>query len=78
MSKIPDQPRETIFGPAAGSFFLQLLTLAGALCLVFAVLMLGVFTKDEARRFLYGDPGRPTLQPGQSTVVDGVSIKRIN
>lgn len=52
--------------------------LAGALCLLLAVLFLGVLVKDETRHFLYGEQSQPTLEPGQSTVIDGVKIKRIN
>lgn len=54
--------------------------LAVALGLVFVVLVLGVYARDAAHRFLYGEPshGQPTLAPGQSTTVDGVTIKRIN
>ncbi|WP_156436084.1 hypothetical protein [Bradyrhizobium pachyrhizi] len=81
VSKMGDShSREPIFGPAAGSFFVQLAALAVALGLVFAVLALGVFTKDEAHRLLFGKPShaRPTLEPGQSTTIDGVKIKRIN
>lgn len=71
---------EPIFGSQAGSFFRQLVTLAFALGLVFVVLLLGVFTKDQAQRFLYGEPShaRPALQPGETATVDGVTIKRIN
>jgi hypothetical protein len=54
--------------------------LALSLGLVVGVLMLGVLARDQAHRFLYGEPSHsvPTLAPGQSTTVDGVTIKRIN
>jgi hypothetical protein len=71
---------EPVFGSQAGSFFRQLMTLAFALGLVLVVLLLGVYTKEGAQRFLYGEPShaRPVLAPGQSATVDGVTIKRIN
>ncbi len=47
---------EPIFGSQAGSFFGQLATLAFALCLMLAVLLLAVFTKDQTQRLLYSDP----------------------
>lgn len=54
--------------------------LALALGLLIAVLMLGALARDKAQRFLYGEPShtRPVLEPGQSTTIDGVKIKRIN
>lgn len=54
--------------------------LAAALGLVLLVLVLGVFAKDQAQRLLYGEPSHsgPALEPGQSTTIDGVKIKRIN
>lgn len=72
--------RESIFGPQAGSFFAQGTTLLAALCLVFVVLMAGVYVKQEAHALLWGEPqhAQPALEPGQSTVIDGVKIKRIN
>lgn len=72
--------REPIFGMGAGSFVAQLTTLAAALCLLFVVLVLGVYVRREAHAFLWGEPqqARPALQPGQSTVIDGVKIKRID
>jgi hypothetical protein len=72
--------REAIFGDGAGSFFAQLTTLAAALCLLFVVLVAGVFVKREAHAFLWGEPQqtRPALQPGESTVINGVTIKRID
>jgi hypothetical protein len=72
--------KEPIFGPQAGSFFRQLVTLAFALGLVLVVLLLAVYTKDGAQRLLYGETShtRPTLQPGESATIDGVTIKRIN
>jgi hypothetical protein len=73
--KVVAKPGEPIFGPQAGSFFRQLVTLAFALSLVIIVLLLGVYAKDGAQRLLYG---HPTLQPGESATVDGVTIKRIN
>jgi hypothetical protein len=78
--KIASEPGEPIFGAQAGSFFRQLVTLAVALGIVLVVLLLGVFAKDSAQRLLYGEPShaRPALQPGESTTVDGVTIKRIN
>jgi hypothetical protein len=78
--KIVEGSGEPIFGAQAGSFFRQLVTLAFALGLVLLVLFLAVYAKDATQRLLYGDPAhaRPVLEPGQSTVVDGVKIKRIN
>lgn len=72
--------REPIFGPAAGSFLAQMTTLLAALCLIFVVLVAGVFVKREAHDFLWGETqqARPALQPGESTVIDGVKIKRID
>jgi hypothetical protein len=80
VTKDSGQKSEPIFGDQARPFFSQLAMLAAALGLVLLVLVLGVFARDQAHRFLYGEPSHaaPTLAPGQSTTVDGVTIKRIN
>ena len=72
--------RESIFGPAAGSFLAQMTTLLASLLLVFLVLVTAVYMKRELNAFLWGEPqhAQPVLQPGQSTEIDGVKIKRIN
>ena len=72
--------REPIFDPAAGSFFSQMTTLLAALCLVFVVFVVFVYVKRETNLLLWGEPqtSRPALQPGQSTVIDGFTVKRLN
>jgi len=71
---------ESIFGPGAGSFFAQLTIVAIALGLMFVVLTLGVFVKRETQSVLYGEPAQtqPALQPGETAVINGVKIKRVN
>lgn len=54
--KVVEKTGEPIFGPQAGSFFRQMVTLAFALGLVLAVLLLAVYARDGAQRLLYGDP----------------------
>ena len=72
--------REPLFGSGAGSFFGQLLTLAAALALILLVATLGRTAFSTIRTTLFGEPERsaPVLQPGESTVINGVTIKRIN
>lgn len=71
-------PQEPIFGPAAGSFFVQLVTLAVALCIVFGVLLLGVFAKDEAHRLLYGDPATAHVAPGSYEWTPDKGLRSLN
>jgi hypothetical protein len=80
VSKDTGQRSEPIFGDQARPFFSQLVTVAVGLGLVFLVLVLGVLARDQVHRLLYGEPSHaaPVLEPGQSTTVDGVKIKRIN
>lgn len=68
--------REPVFGSGAGPFVAQLFRLALALGLILSVLLIAVFVKDQTRSLLYGE--HPKLEIDQSTVIDGVKIKRIN
>jgi hypothetical protein len=78
-SKIPSK-RESIFGSGAGPFLVELAVLVVALGLVLLVSTLGVRAYRSIGAALFGEPQRaaPVLQPGESTVIDGMTIKRIN
>jgi hypothetical protein len=75
-----EKPREPIFGNGAGALLAELLILAFSLGLLILVLFLGSYAKDQAWRLLYGQPehASPVLQPGESTVINGFKVKRIN
>ena len=68
--------REPIFGSGALPLLGELLGFAFGICLLILVAFLGMHFKG----MLFGEPqGRQTpLQPGDSTVIDGYTIKRIN
>jgi hypothetical protein len=76
----PIVKRESIFGDQAGSFFAQAATLLAALCLVFVVLMAGVFVKREAHDFLWGDPQPKSeaLAPGNYQWTPDKGLQKIN
>jgi hypothetical protein len=72
------QPREPVFGSGAGSFVAQMTTLLAALCLVFLVLVAGVFVKREAHDFLWGEPQPKAVAPGNYQWTPDKGLQKIN
>ena len=72
--------REPIFGEGAIPFFVQLLGLGASLALIMGVLFLAHGAYSSVDRALWGEPQQaaPHLEPGESAVVNGVTIKRID
>jgi hypothetical protein len=74
-----DRPkrREPIFGSGALPLLGELLGFAFGICLLILIAVLGTHVRD----MMFGEPPQAhqtPLLPGDSTIVDGYTIKRIN
>jgi hypothetical protein len=71
--------REPVFGSGFAPLLAQLAISAAALGLLLLVLLLGVVVKKRAHSLIYGEPqGTQHLELGESKVINGYTIKRIN
>jgi hypothetical protein len=71
--------KEPIFGEGAMPFFVQLVGLAFAFLLITGTLLMGRVAYSTVRTAMFGpEQTVPHLEPGESTVVNGFTIKRIN
>jgi hypothetical protein len=71
--------KEPIFGEGALPFLAQLVGLGAACAIILAVAMIGIRSQRAVSEMLFGEPNHaPHLEPGESTVINGVTIKRIN
>lgn len=75
-----ESKREPVFGEGAKPFFVQLIGLGASCVLILAVLMVGRAAYSSVGETLFGKPQQtaPHLEPGQSAVINGVTIKRID
>ncbi|KJC36497.1 hypothetical protein UP06_32840 [Bradyrhizobium sp. LTSP857] len=70
---------EPFFGHGAVRFLAELIVSVGALGLLLIVLLLTASVKEKASRLIYGGSQRSqALEPGESRVIDGYKIKRID
>jgi hypothetical protein len=73
-----EKPREPVLGPGALPMLGEMIVIA-AICGLFILIAV---LKDRAYGLFFGErpPAHHTepLQPGESTVIDGVAIKLIN
>lgn len=77
--KVHQARKEPFFGEGAVPFVLQIAGLAVALGLVLGTLLLAKSAYSNVHAALFGaQQTAPHLEPGESTVIDGVKIKRIN
>jgi hypothetical protein len=74
-----EKPREPIFGRGAPYFLAELAITAGALGLLLVVLLAAGSVRERAYGVMFGEPqlSQP-LKPGESVVIDGYKIKRID
>ena len=71
--------REPIFGDGALPFLIQLIGLGVAFTIVLAVAVLGIRSHATVGTALFGEQSTaPHLEPGESTIINGITIKRIN
>ena len=71
--------REPVFSSGFAPLLAQLIISATALGLVLLVLLLAVVVKKKAHSLIYGEPqGSQQMEPGESKVINGYTIKRIN
>ena len=71
--------REPVFGSGFGPLLAQLTISGVALGLLFLVLLLAVVVKKRAHSLIYGEPqSSQHLEPGESKIINGYTIKRID
>jgi len=71
--------REPVFGSGFAPLLAQLAISAATLGLVLLVLLMAVVVKKRAHGLIYGEPqGSQQMEPGESKVIDGYTIKRID
>ena len=76
-----DRPKrgEPVFGSGFAPLLAQLTIFAAALGLLLLVFLLAVVVKKRAHSLIFGEPqGSLHLEPGESKVINGYTIKRIN
>jgi len=67
--------REPVFGSGFAPLLAQLTIFAAALGFLLLVLLLAVFVKQRAQSLIYGEP---QMGPGESKVINGYTIKRVD
>jgi len=73
------KPREPVFGSGFAPFLAQLTIFAAALGLLLLVFLLAVVVKKKAHSLIYGEPqGSQQMEPGESKLINGYAIKRID
>jgi hypothetical protein len=74
------KPREPIFGPGVGPFLAEMVVLAVTFGLIFLAATLGKAAYSAIESAVLGEPhhAQPLLRPGETAVINGVTIRRIN